>query len=125
MRRLAKRGRLHDGHDVMQSSRSGDQCMLGINFDPKRPMRDVLCDYKQILERIYAPEAFAGRLRRLSDLLDRSNSRRRPPKGDIKFRSRTAEHFNKIAHHLPEVPSRRPSPIARQPTRAPCGSSSL
>jgi len=34
---------------------------------------------------------------------DRSNSRRRPSKGDIKFRSRTAEHFNKIAHHLPEV----------------------
>ena len=48
-------------------------------------------------------EAFAGRLRRLSDLLDRSNSRRRPPRGDIKLRSGAAEHFNRIINHLPEA----------------------
>ena len=102
-RRLAKEGRLHQGHDVMRADRSGDQCLLGINFKPKRPMRDILTDYRQILDGLYTPEAFAGRLRRLCDLLDRSNSRRRPPKGDIKLRSGAAEHFNRIANHLPEA----------------------
>ena len=102
-RRLAKEGRLYEGHDVMRPDRSGDQCLLGINFEPKRPMRDILTDYRQILDNLYSPEAFAGRLRRLCDLLDRSNSRRRPPKGDIKLRSGAAEHFNRIINHLPEA----------------------
>jgi hypothetical protein len=102
-RRLAKEGRLYEGHDVMRPDRSGDQCLLGINFEPKRPMRDILTDYRQILDNLYSPEAFAGRLRRLSDLLNRSNSRRRPPKGDIKLRSGAAEHFNRIINHMPEA----------------------
>ncbi len=102
-RRLAREGRLHEGHDIMLPVKGGDQCMLGINFDPKRPMRDILTDYRTILDRVYSPHAFAGRLRRLSDLLDRSQSRRRPPQGDIKFRSGAAEHFNKIVSHMPEV----------------------
>src|ERR1043165_2390488 len=37
-RRLAKEGRLHTGHDVMNVSNAGDQCMIGINFEPARPM---------------------------------------------------------------------------------------
>jgi radical SAM superfamily enzyme YgiQ (UPF0313 family) len=102
-RRLSREGRLHEGHDVMQPTRSGDQCLLGINFEPKRPLADILTDYSQVLERVYSPEAFAGRLRRLSDLLDRSNSRRRAPKGDIKFRAGAAEHFERIANYLPEA----------------------
>ena len=101
-RRLAKEGRLHPGHDVMRPDRVGDQCMLGINFEPVRPMYDILTDYRKILDAAYAPEAFARRLRRLADLLDRSNSRRRPPEGDIKFRS-TVEHFNRLVELLPEA----------------------
>ncbi len=102
-RRLTKEGRLHAGHDMMRAEKAGDQCMLGINFDPKRPVRDVLTDYRDVLEQVYAPEAFARRLRKLSDLLDRSQSRRRPPAGDIKFRSSTVEHVERIIGHLPEA----------------------
>jgi hypothetical protein len=101
-RRLAKEGRLHVGHDSYKQG-DGDHCTAGLNFDTQRPRTDILRDYKAVLERIYSPEAFAGRLRRLSDLLDRSNSRRRPPKGDIKFRSGSAEHFDKIVSRLPEA----------------------
>ena len=102
-KRLAKEGRLHEGHDIMRAEKGGDQCMLGINFEPKRPILDVLTDYRDVLEQVYAPEAFARRLRKLSDLLDRSKSRRRPPAGDIKFRSSTVEHVERIISHLPEA----------------------
>ena len=55
-RRLEKEGRLHQGHDVMLEERAGDQCSIGINFDPKRPLRDILTDYKRVVETVYAPE---------------------------------------------------------------------
>jgi Domain of unknown function (DUF4070)/Radical SAM superfamily len=102
-RRLVVEGRLHQGHDFVDPERAGDQCMFGINFDPARPMADILSDYRQVLERIYTPEAFARRLRRLCDLLDRSTSRRREPKGDIKWRLATTEHVERIANYLPEA----------------------
>jgi radical SAM superfamily enzyme YgiQ (UPF0313 family) len=102
-RRLAAEGRLHQGHDFVNPARAGDQCMFGINFDPKRPPSDIFSDYREVLDRVYAPEAFARRLRRLSDLLDRSSSRRRAPEGDIKFRSPITEHFDMIANYMPEV----------------------
>ena len=102
-RRLAAEGRLHQGHDFIDPQRAGDQCMFGINFDPKRPMANILSDYRQVLERIYTPEAFARRLRRLCDLLDRSASRRREPKGDIKLRSASVDQVERIANYLPEA----------------------
>src|SRR6476620_9041240 len=45
-RRLAKEGRLHEGHDIMRAEQSGHQCTLGCNFDTKRPLRDILTAYK-------------------------------------------------------------------------------
>jgi radical SAM superfamily enzyme YgiQ (UPF0313 family) len=48
-RRLAKEGRLHNGHDLMKVEQAGDQCTLGCNFDTKRPLRDILVDYKAVL----------------------------------------------------------------------------
>jgi hypothetical protein len=45
-RRLAKEGRLHQGHDIMRVEQAGDQCTLGCNFDTKRPLRDILTDYR-------------------------------------------------------------------------------
>jgi len=101
-RRLAKEGRLHDGYDTYRSG-DGDHCTAGLNFETLRPRNDILSDYRTVLDRIYDPEAFAGRLRRLSDLLDRSNSRRRPPVGDIKFRTAPSEHFKKIVDCMPEA----------------------
>ena len=43
---------------------------MGLNFDTLRPRRDILRDYEHILRKIYDPEAFARRLRRLASLLD-------------------------------------------------------
>ncbi len=44
----------------------GDQCTLGLNFDTLRPRRDVYADYKSIIDRIYAPRAFFGRVSRVA-----------------------------------------------------------
>jgi hypothetical protein len=101
-RRLAKEGRIHEGHDL-QLETKGDHCTAGLNFDTLRPRYEILSDYRQILDNIYQPEAFASRLRRLSDLLDRSKSRRKPPKGDIKQTAGATVTLNRIVNRLPEV----------------------
>jgi radical SAM superfamily enzyme YgiQ (UPF0313 family) len=82
-RRLAREGRLHPGHDLAPTT-GGDQCTAGINFDPVRPMRDILSDYRKVLEHIYSPTAFARRVDRLMTLLDRSGQRRDLAEGDIR-----------------------------------------
>jgi hypothetical protein len=48
----------------------GDQCTLGLNFETLRPRRDVLADYKSVIDRIYTPEAFFGRVTRAAQKLD-------------------------------------------------------
>lgn len=48
----------------------GDQCFLGLNFETLRPRRDVLADYKSVIDRIYAPKAFFGRVARTAQKLD-------------------------------------------------------
>ena len=88
-RRLAKEGRLHAGHDVAEN-KAGDQCSFGINFDPMRPMRDILADYKGILERVFDPIAYAGRLDRLALVLDRADRRPELPHGELPAPSQLA-----------------------------------
>jgi hypothetical protein len=66
-RRLEKEGRML--HDVWRAE--ADQCTGGLNFVTLRPRREVLADYRAILERIYAPDAFFGRVRRVSQVLKR------------------------------------------------------
>lgn len=48
----------------------GDQCILGLNFDTLRRRRDVLADYKSLIDRIYAPEAYFGRVIRAARQLN-------------------------------------------------------
>ena len=71
-RRLEKEGRLHPGYEHMPPE-SGDQCTLGLNFTTLRPKRDILLDYRRVLEEIYDPAAYARRLERLVAQLDVSN----------------------------------------------------
>jgi len=80
-RRLATEGRLHVDFEHMPKA-TGDQCTLGLNFEPVRPERDVLIDYCRILEQIYDPVAYAGRLERLITLLDLSGRPTELAKGD-------------------------------------------
>jgi len=102
-RRLAAEGRLHKGHDLMKVEQAGDQCTLGCNFDTKRPLRDVLADYRAVLGHVFSPTAYAGRLLRLAVMLDRSNRRRDLPDGDMRKRLGGIDIVHKIMRTLPEV----------------------
>jgi radical SAM superfamily enzyme YgiQ (UPF0313 family) len=76
-RRLAAEGRLSEA-DASYSADDADQCTSGLNFRTLRPRREILEDYRQILARIYAPEAFFARARRVGRELDRSAHALRP-----------------------------------------------
>ncbi|BAL78455.1 B12-binding domain-containing radical SAM protein [Bradyrhizobium cosmicum] len=101
-RRLAKEGRLHAGHDIAPVT-GGDQCTGGINFDPVRPLRDILTDYKTVLERIYSPAAYAGRVDKLMTLLDRSRQRDDLVEGDIRSKIGAMETVHRVVTALPEA----------------------
>src|SRR6516225_2322172 len=74
-RRLDKEGRLHP--DPERPDLSADQCTMGLNFETLRPRQEILADYSRILDRIYDPVAFAGRLERLSKTLNNSGRKQR------------------------------------------------
>ena len=101
-RRLEKEGRLHANHDVF---RPGDQCTQGLNFETARPLRDILLDYKNILERIFDPAAYAKRLDRLVSLVDCSGRPRKLPEGDLRSKCSSLDRIHRI---LSEQPTREP-----------------
>ena len=114
-RRLALAGRLHANHDVASPELS-DQCTATLNFDTLRPLSEILRDYRRILERVYDPSAFAGRLERLAGMLDRSDRPRDLPEGDKRHKA-SLGMVHEIISRLPE---------ARQPfwkTFVKCGKS--
>ena len=114
-RRLEAAGRLHPGHDVA-TPETGDQCIASLNFDTLRPLREILLDYRRVLERVYEPSAFAGRLERLAGMLDRSGRKRDLPEGDKRLKA-SLGMVHEIISRLPE---------ARQPfwqTFVACGKS--
>ena len=69
-RRLEREGRLHPGKGLDLKGELGDQCTAGLNFDTLRPRGDVLADYHAVIERVYTPAAFFGRMRRVGLALD-------------------------------------------------------
>ena len=101
MRRLEKEGRLHPTPDSYPPG-AADQCTQGLNFDTMRPRQEVLLDYKRILEKVYDPAAYAGRLERLSNLLDNSNRRRRTSASDSRHRIDRLDMLHRIVNDLPE-----------------------
>ncbi len=69
-RRLHREGRLFEPEQSTDDGTvNGDQCTAGLNFITKRPRREALDDYRQVLGAVYAPAAFFGRLRRLGEAL--------------------------------------------------------
>jgi hypothetical protein len=72
-RRLIREGRLHAAFDDVEMKRMGDQCTAGLNFETVRPRREILQDYRDVLEAIYTPEAFFGRVRRMARILGSRN----------------------------------------------------
>jgi radical SAM superfamily enzyme YgiQ (UPF0313 family) len=100
-RRLDAAGRLHSDHD-RATPETGDHCTATINFETLRPMREILLDYRRILERVYEPAAFADRLDRLIGMLDRSGRPRDLHPGDKRLKVASIEMVHKIMSRLPE-----------------------
>lgn len=101
-RRLAKEGRLYEDFDILPEG-TGDQCGSGLNFETMRPRRDVLADYRQVLDAIYDPVAFSDRVRLLGRKLNRSNQQRGLPAGDPR-RNRTGLHtMQRLVNAMPEA----------------------
>jgi hypothetical protein len=69
-RRLRAAGRLHAAFDRPASDGDTDQCTSGLNFVTLRPRQKILADYRTILDAIYQPRAFFGRVRRMARDLD-------------------------------------------------------
>jgi radical SAM superfamily enzyme YgiQ (UPF0313 family) len=100
-RRLTKEGRLHPVPDSYLPG-SADQCTQGLNFDTLRPREEILLDYKRILEKVYEPAAYAGRLERLTALLDNSRRKRQTEAGLSRRRFDGKEMISRIITNLPE-----------------------
>jgi hypothetical protein len=100
-RRLVQEDRLHPEPE-RYSAETADQCTQGLNFDTLRPRADILLDYRRVLEKIYDPMAFAGRLQRLAGLLDNSKRTRRTRAGDSRRGFTSVEILHRIINNLPE-----------------------
>ena len=75
---------------------------MGLNFETLRPRQEILADYVHVLERIYDEAAFAGRLQRLSTLLDNSG-RKQPTRPQHSRRGLVRlEMLHRIISNLPE-----------------------
>ena len=72
-RRLAKEGRLHPDHDRTHGE-GDDQFLAGLNFDPTRPPRDVLTDFRNIVGGIYQSQHYFRRVTRTCLTLDMSGA---------------------------------------------------
>ena len=71
-KRLEREGRLFAPSNTISGDLElGDQCTRGLNFHTARPRREILADYRQILQRIYSPAAYYGRLQAMAGMLDR------------------------------------------------------
>ena len=90
-RRLEKEKRLLPFSNAESSQ--GDQCTAGLNFITLRPRREILQDYKAVLEKIYEPEAFFERVRNVGRALQR-------PDHPSKFDWSVALHESKFALRL-------------------------
>jgi radical SAM superfamily enzyme YgiQ (UPF0313 family) len=79
-RRLKTEGRLHENYDVQPDGES-DQCTAGINYAPRRPREEILSDYLKVVETIYSPEAYFGRVLRVGKMLNSKERRYKPSLG--------------------------------------------
>lgn len=69
-RRLAAEGRLHaDFATDDPNSAAGDQCTAGLNFETRRERTAILADFKTVIDRVYGPEAYFGRVRKVARML--------------------------------------------------------
>ena len=77
-RRLTKESRLYDDFDVVPPD-AADACTAGLNFLTLRPRREIYEDFRTVVERIYAPDAFFARLTGVAKTLRKVPITRGPP----------------------------------------------
>ena len=99
-RRLEKEGRLYPVHE-REDIKSADQCTMGLNFETLRPRQEILGDYVSILQRVYDPVAFAGRLQRLAALLDNSGRKQQTRAEYAQSRDGGLEVTRRILANMP------------------------
>ena len=97
-RRLLREGRLFSGYDGPSPQDEGDQCTAGLNFETKRSRRDVLADYRAVLDAVYDPAAYFGRVRRVGRMLKRGKRRLKAP---LRYVLRDARGFGRLVWRLP------------------------
>ena len=68
-RRLEKEGRLHPFHEREDDETARTSARWGSTSRPCGRAQEILADYVHILERVYDPVAYAGRLERLAKML--------------------------------------------------------
>jgi hypothetical protein len=100
-RRLTKEGRLHPFVEANYQG-SADQCTQGLNFDTLRPRREILLDYQRVLEKVYDPMAYVGRVRRMAKMLDNSKRGHQIHPGDPRKRFNSTEMLHRLIAALPE-----------------------
>ena len=99
-RRLASEGRLN-AELLFDPAAGMDQCTQGLNFDTLRARGEILSDYKRVLEKIYDPAVYAGRLQRLASLLGASNPNRQVRANDSRSKLGGLEVVHRIVSKLP------------------------
>ena len=77
-RRLDKERRLYEDFDFVGPS-GADAASWGLNFTTLRPRRDILEDFRTVVDRIYTPTAFFARLTELAKALRKVPIQRGPP----------------------------------------------
>jgi radical SAM superfamily enzyme YgiQ (UPF0313 family) len=72
-RRLEKEGRMLPQSYVEQLAElgAGDQCTAGLNFHTARPRREILLDFKKVLQGVYDLDAYYSRVRTVARTLNR------------------------------------------------------
>jgi hypothetical protein len=111
-RRLAAEGRLFalSYTDQAAAQGAGDQCTSGLNFDTARPRREILADYREILERIYDPAHYFARVRRMARMLDRPvlDLSRRPGRPAARIAGFSARDLRLLARLILRLAFRQP-----------------
>jgi len=72
-RRLEREQRLRPDYEVDRRGNAGDFALAGLNFESKRPRRDILSDFAAVLTTIYEPKTYFARARRMVLSLNRIN----------------------------------------------------
>ena len=83
--------------------RIDDHCTHGLNFDSLRPERDILLDYRNVLDRVYDTAAYALRLERVGAMLDCSGRPAELPEGDRRRRFMSLETVHRVVSKVPEA----------------------